>query len=54
MKGNNRNNKYECNECKMMYKDKNLAEKCEKWCKKHKSCNLEIIKNALPMKGGKT
>ncbi len=31
-----KNNKkyYQCNECKFIYKDKKIAEKCEKWCKK--------------------
>ena len=38
---------YRCNECKMLYKDKKMAEKCESWCKEHKSCNLELIKHAI-------
>ena len=38
---------YECKECKMKYKKREWAEKCEKWCKKYKSCNLEITKYAL-------
>ena len=38
---------HECEECKLMYKDKVWAEKCEKWCKKYKSCNLEITKYAI-------
>ena len=38
---------FECKECNMFYKEKELAEKCEKWCKEHKSCNLEIIKHAI-------
>lgn len=43
------NNKkyYLCRECGLKYKNRILAEKCEKWCKKHKSCNLEITKNAI-------
>ena len=39
-------NFYECEECEMHYKDKEWAEKCEVWCKKYKSCNIEIIKHA--------
>jgi hypothetical protein len=39
--------KFQCNECKMIYNSKNLAEKCEDWCKKNKSCNLSIIKYAV-------
>jgi hypothetical protein len=38
---------YECKECGMKYNDKELARKCETWCKKHKSCNLEIIKHSV-------
>ncbi len=41
------NNLYECEECLLKYKDKEYAEKCEKWCKKYKSCNLEITKFAV-------
>jgi hypothetical protein len=36
-----------CEECKLKYKDKEWAEKCESWCKKYKSCNLEITKHAV-------
>ncbi len=35
---------YKCKECGFLYKEEELAEKCEKWCKKYKSCNLDIIK----------
>ena len=38
---------YECKECKLIYKNKEIAEKCEKWCKKHKSCSLDITKYAV-------
>ena len=41
---------YGCKECNMLYKEKELAEKCEDWCRKHKSCNLEIIKHAVKAK----
>lgn len=36
-----------CSECKLSYKEKELAEKCEAWCKKHNSCNLEITKHSV-------
>jgi len=44
-----KNNKkvYQCEECKFIYKEKKWAEKCQKWCKKNHSCNIEIIKNAV-------
>lgn len=38
---------YKCPECGFEYKEKEWAEKCEAWCKKHKSCNLEITKYAV-------
>ena len=38
---------FQCEECKMFYLKKEIAEKCESWCRKHPSCNLEIIKNAV-------
>ncbi len=36
-----------CGECNMAYFDKKKACECEDWCKKHKSCNIEIIKYAI-------
>ena len=38
---------YQCEECGLKYSDKEWAEKCEAWCKKYKSCNLEIIDHAI-------
>lgn len=38
---------YQCPECNLLYKEKEIAEKCEAWCREHKSCNLEIIKEAV-------
>ena len=37
---------YQCNECKLLYKDIFWAKKCESWCKKTNSCNIEIIKHS--------
>ncbi len=42
-----RNKMYKCNECRLGYKEKKWAEKCEAWCKKHKSCNLGITSHSL-------
>ena len=44
-----KNNKivYICEECKFLYKEKQWARKCEDWCKKHHSCNLEITKHSI-------
>lgn len=40
---------YICKLCKMAYNSKELAQKCEDWCRKYKSCNLEIIKHAVEL-----
>lgn len=38
---------YRCPECGLVYQEKKWAEKCESWCKQHKSCNLEITRHAI-------
>ncbi len=43
---NDDNIMYQCEECGLIYEDKEWAEKCEVWCKEHHSCNLEIIQHA--------
>lgn len=51
---NQKSEYYKCPECGLEYKEKSWAEKCETWCKKHKSCNLEITKYAFKnLKGQK-
>lgn len=42
--------RYQCEECGFSYENKELAEKCEAWCKEHKSCNLEITSYAIENK----
>ena len=37
---------YQCEECGFHYAEKEMAEKCEVWCKEHHSCNLEITSHA--------
>lgn len=44
---------YQCDECGLKYADKETAEKCQAWCTEHKSCNLDIITNAVKDSGGK-
>lgn len=36
-----------CEICKLVYKDRIYAKKCEDWCRKYKSCNLKITKYAI-------
>ena len=38
---------YVCEACSFAYKEKELAEKCEEFCKKHNSCNIEITKYSI-------
>ncbi len=38
---------YVCTVCGFLYEEKELAQKCEEWCKTYKSCNLEITKHAI-------
>ncbi|MBI2004328.1 hypothetical protein HYS72_02575 [Candidatus Pacearchaeota archaeon] len=42
-----KNKSYYCEECNFKYKEKKFAQKCEEWCKKYKSCNIEITKHAI-------
>ena len=37
---------YQCEECGFRYAEKEMAEKCEAWCREHKSCNIEIVAHA--------
>lgn len=41
------NGYYYCEICKFKYETKELAFKCEGYCKKNNSCSLEIIKHAV-------
>jgi len=41
---------YQCKECGHVYETEELANKCEEWCKEHKSCNLEIVKESVSVK----
>lgn len=38
---------YACAVCGISYYEKAAAEACARWCGKHPSCNLEIIKYAI-------
>lgn len=44
---NNEKKLYRCQECGLEFKKKELAEKCQNWCKENKSCNLEITKYSI-------
>jgi len=38
---------YKCGVCGFVYPNKELAQRCEQWCREHKSCNTEIVKFAV-------
>jgi hypothetical protein len=40
---------FQCQECRMLFREKAWAEKCEAWCAKHHTCNIEIIKHAVKL-----
>lgn len=44
-------NLYQCEECGFHYEDKELAEKCEAFCKENSACNIEIIRHAVEQRG---
>lgn len=41
---------FTCPECGLHYNEKHWAEKCEKWCREHHSCNLEITSHSMESK----
>lgn len=43
----NKTKYYICEECQFAYSDKDVAKQCEDYCKKYKSCSLEITKKAI-------
>jgi hypothetical protein len=38
---------FQCEECKLKFKNIETAKKCEIFCEKYKSCNTEFIKEAV-------
>ncbi len=40
---------YICDACGFAYEEKEWAEKCQKWCEEHHSCNLEIAEHSVPL-----
>lgn len=47
---NNNQKLYQCQECGLHYTNESIAKKCEEFCAKYKSCNLEITKEAVEVK----
>lgn len=38
---------FRCEECDMIYETQELAERCEKFCRENKACNIEVTKHAV-------
>ncbi|MFB6115386.1 MAG: hypothetical protein ABEK04_03760 [Candidatus Nanohalobium sp.] len=38
---------FKCEECGMHYQEKDLAEKCERYCREKGMCNSEITEKSL-------
>lgn len=38
---------FQCDVCKLKYRDKSTAEKCRAWCSTHDSCNFLIARQAI-------
>jgi len=38
---------FECERCGWIYRNVEIAEKCQEWCEKHNSCNLNITIEAI-------
>ena len=38
---------YVCDRCGFAYGEKAYAKRCQSWCRKHRSCSLDIIRHAL-------
>ena len=39
--------RFVCGKCSFVYSEKKWAVKCEKWCRKYHSCNIEITNHSL-------
>ncbi|MFC2122913.1 hypothetical protein ACFLRP_04425 [Bacteroidota bacterium] len=41
---------YKCGVCGSVYREKEIAEKCQNWCETHEgSCNIEYIQYAVQL-----
>lgn len=38
---------YACEICKLLYKERRWAEKCQNFCKKYNACSLDITHHAI-------
>jgi len=38
---------YQCDACQLHYRVRGDADKCERWCNTHQSCNIELIAKSV-------
>ncbi len=38
---------FRCEECGLHYYERAIAERCERWCRQHGTCNIEITAEAM-------
>ena len=38
---------FRCPECRLHYRDEELAKQCQAYCKEHKACSMEIAPHAI-------
>ena len=38
---------FKCEKCGWLYTDFDIADMCQRWCEKHKSCNLKFQRYAI-------
>ena len=48
----NKKKAYQCLDCKLLYKNKRWAEKCEEWCLMYHTCNIAITKHKMSAMDG--
>lgn len=44
---NKKEQRYECADCGLHYRTKELAEACERYCREHGTCNEDITKQSV-------
>ena len=44
---------YQCDECRMHYKNQKTAEKCEEYCRENSMCNSEITAKSMERNNSK-
>lgn len=38
---------FQCDTCKLKYRNESIAKQCHAWCSTHDSCNFQIARQAI-------